>query len=171
MANPLTFTMQQQKQTNWCWAAVATSVADFLGNLNQWTQCKLSNQQLTQTTCCSDGANPNTCNKVSFLENSLLLVQHTSPATPLHAAASEADIKREIDAGRPIGVRIGWNNSGDQGHFVLVTGYVDSPTGFLIVVNDPEKPDGTPGSTYSYTEITQTGYLQKGTWSYTYFTG
>jgi hypothetical protein len=39
MGNPLSLTTQHQAQTNWCWAAVATSVSQFLDNHGSWTQC------------------------------------------------------------------------------------------------------------------------------------
>ena len=42
----LKFTMQQQEQTNWCWAAASTSVSHFYDSSSAWTQCKVANTQL-----------------------------------------------------------------------------------------------------------------------------
>jgi hypothetical protein len=38
----LDFTMQHQQQTNWCWAAVSTSVALFYDPVSTWTQCAVA---------------------------------------------------------------------------------------------------------------------------------
>jgi len=48
MANPLSLRMQHQVQTNSCWAAVATSVSQFLDKPGSSTQCILASQQLNQ---------------------------------------------------------------------------------------------------------------------------
>ena len=41
----LAFTMQDQKQIDWCWAAVAASVGDFFAGQPTWDQCAIANQQ------------------------------------------------------------------------------------------------------------------------------
>src|SRR5580692_292588 len=147
MSNQLSLNMQQQKQDNWCWAAVATSIAQFLDNPTQWTQCALASTQLNQGNdgCCTDGDNPDTCDTIAHLETSLSLVGHRSPAQPNPSPGITGTdvIKQEIDDGRPLGVRIGWDDSLDQGHFVLITGYDDSTANFVVMINDPEKPDGS----------------------------
>ena len=171
MPNPLPFTMQQQKQTNWCSAALAASVADLMGNSNQWTQCKLANEQLSQSGCCDDGSGPD-CNQIAFLETSLSIIRHRRPGggNPAHRAASPDEVRQEINSNRPIGVRVAWPESGDQGHFILISGYDDSTAVFQVVVNDPENPDGTPGKNYSYQDLTERGYLGRGVWTDSYFT-
>jgi hypothetical protein len=167
--------MQHQAQTNWCWAAVAASVSEFLDSQSQWTQCTLASQQLNQLPdgCCTDGSDPDTCNQIAYLEVSFLLTKHLGPnrPNPMEAIAPPEVIKREIDGGRPLGVRIAWGKSLDQGHFILITGYDDSPPNELtLLINDPEHPDGSPASRYSYTGLQQ-GYLSgSGTWTHTYLT-
>lgn len=36
------FSMQHQQQSNWCWAATATSVALFYQPASGWTQCQVA---------------------------------------------------------------------------------------------------------------------------------
>src|SRR4051794_38807258 len=38
----LMFTMETQQQSNWCWAAAATSIFKFYSNSNQWSQCSVA---------------------------------------------------------------------------------------------------------------------------------
>ena len=49
----LPFTMQVQTQSNWCWAATATSVSLFYTSSSTWTQCTVANGELNLTDCCS----------------------------------------------------------------------------------------------------------------------
>lgn len=175
MPNQLNLNMPHQCQTEWCWAAVAISVAEFLGNPGLWTQCSLASAQLGQPDdACfgSDGSDPDTCNKPANLEDSLSLVQHFSSRHPNPASGVPQPqvIKQEIDNGRPVGAKIEWPQSGKQGHFVLITGYDDSVADFSVFINDPEKPDGAPPNPYSLAGLKNSGYQSSGSWTYTYFT-
>jgi hypothetical protein len=113
------------------------------------------------------------------LEDSLGLVQHFSTPSsespnPAPGVPDSSVIVHEIDNNRPIGVRITWDESGDQGHFVLVTGYDNSSADFAVWINDPENPDGAPPSHYSLTALQNSGYQSSsgktGSWSFSYFT-
>ena len=44
----LDFSMHHQQQTNWCWAAVSTSVALFFNPSSGWTQCAVANGELQE---------------------------------------------------------------------------------------------------------------------------
>ena len=167
MENPLNLILQQRKQTEWCWAAVATSVSLFYDASTGQTQCNLVNQQLTQTSCCDDGSSSD-CNKPSRLDWALSLTRNLTRYVQNPAELSE--IRSEIDSGRPLGVRVGWDDSGDQGHFVVITGYDYSQVGQeKIDINDPNDPDGTPPSIWSYQSF-KNGYQGLGRWTHTYFT-
>lgn len=152
----LPFTMQHQSQTNWCWAAVTASIATFLKNQG-WTQCRVVNEDLGQSSCCGNG-DSSQCNVPYFLDKALTHVGNLASyvANPLPIARVES----EIDGGRPIGVRIGWSSGG--GHFVAVTGY----SGTSIV--DVQDPWFGP-STHDYTEFCQR-YLGGGRWTHSYST-
>jgi hypothetical protein len=173
--------MQHQGQTEWCWSAVAICVAQLMGNPGQWTQCSLATAQLNPTNggCCPDGSNPTECNVTTQLEACLGLVQHLRTPTnaspnPTEGVPDPSIIMQEIDNNRPIGVRIAWDESGDQGHFVLVTGYDNSTSDFAVWINDPENPEGAPPFQYSLVALQNSGYQSSsgktGSWSFSYFT-
>jgi hypothetical protein len=124
----LAFLVQHQNQTNWCWAAVTASIAAYYQNKG-WTQCRVVNDRLGQVVCCQDGSST-TCNQPFYLDQALGRVGNLANyvASPL----TMNQIRTEIDANRPIGVRIGWMNGG--GHFITVRGYSDQG---VVDVQDP----------------------------------
>src|SRR3954447_18371272 len=60
------FAMQPQEQTEWCWAAVSTSVAVFFGS-GSWTQCQVASGELHPIDCCGADASGG-CNKPWYLD-------------------------------------------------------------------------------------------------------
>src|SRR5579864_1132867 len=65
------FTIQQQVVDQWCWAAVAVSVALKYEPGTQWSQqCLLANALLNQGTCCDD-PNSQACDQQARLEDAL----------------------------------------------------------------------------------------------------
>ena len=125
----LAFMMQTQQQTNWCWSANTVSIANFYGDT--WTQCAFANAHLGQTTCCGAGG-PTTCNLQSDMVSPLQRAGHL--ASWVAVSPTFAQIRPEIDNGRPVSCRIQWNGGG--GHFVAVTGYLAGSTEF-VAVQDP----------------------------------
>jgi len=117
-SNPLRFTMQQQEQTQWCWAAVSTSVNLYYHPASGQTQCALTNVAMNQTTCCQNGSTVQ-CNQPWFLDQALQIVGNLNAWSAGKAAL--ATVKNEIRACRPFCLRIGWNGGG--GHFVTVYGF------------------------------------------------
>ena len=111
------FDMQAQTQSNWCWAATATSVSRFYWLWSTWTQCRVANGELGRTDCC-DSTVPSACNVPWYLERALT---RTSNFVSTTGQASFQQVRDEIDAGRPVGARIGW--SGGGGHFMVIYGY------------------------------------------------
>ena len=101
----LCFTMQHQQQTQWCWSATATSVAHYYNGASTWTQCSLVNAELGRTDCCTAPSSAN-CNQPWTLNTVLTRVGHLASFTG--GSTSFADVRNEIDNGRPLGVRIGW---------------------------------------------------------------
>ncbi len=116
--NPINFTMQQQQQTQWCWAAVSTSINLYYHPASGQTQCAVANVAMNQTTCCQNGGSAQ-CNQPWFLDQALQLVNNLNAWSPGKAAL--ATVKAEIDACRPFCLRIAWKGGG--GHFVVVRGY------------------------------------------------
>jgi hypothetical protein len=155
-AKSLTFAIQHQRQTNWCWAAVSATVSSFYRN-PRWTQCRVVSDQLNQQSCCSNGSTGE-CNKPWYLDQALQRIGHLNDYAS--GALSWADLKQDIDAGRPIGVRIGWATGG--GHFVAVAGYSDAG---VINVQDPWY--GQASVDYA---TFKTRYHGNGRWTHSYKT-
>src|SRR5215469_8109149 len=89
----LAFNMQHQNQTQWCWAAVTASIAGYYRN-GAWTQCRVVNDQLGQTGCCSDGSSSE-CNQPWYLDKALRRVGNLDDYTA--GSMSINQIKSEID--------------------------------------------------------------------------
>jgi hypothetical protein len=152
----LQFTMQHQQQTQWCWAAVTSSVAAYYQNPG-WSQCRVVNDRLGQTACCVSGASP-TCNRPWYLDQALDRVGELGNyiASPL----TLGQLRSEIDAGHPVGVRIGWSNGG--GHFVAIGGYSGAE---IVDVQDPWFGQ----SSVDYF-VFRTNYQGSGRWTHSYRT-
>ena len=154
----LRFTMQQQQQSNWCWAATSVSIAKFYDPATTWTQCAMANGQLSRTDCCGAGAS-GPCNVYGYLDGSLQRCGHLD-----HWASGTvpyAGVSGEMQAGRPLGIRVAW--SGGGAHFIAATGVEE---GGMVVVSDCGS-----GSTsvVAYTTL-QTAYNGSGTWTDSYYT-
>jgi hypothetical protein len=157
-AASLGFTIQAQSQTNWCWAAVSTSTSLFYNAASGWTQCKVANAELGQTTCCTNGTST-ACNKLWYLDRALTRTGNLRSV--VSGTITFALIQAEINGNSPIGARIGWTGGG--GHFVVIDGF-DSTTQ-SITIRDPLF--GT--STYVLAAFS-TKYRQSGAWTHTYKT-
>lgn len=122
------FLMQHQKQTQWCWAAVTSSVATFYRQ-SAWTQCRVVSTGLGQGACCS-GGDSSSCNRPWYLDKALAGVGSLSSFAA--GALTLADLGAEIDQGRPVAVRVGWATGG--GHFLSLSGCSDQN---VVDVQDP----------------------------------
>jgi hypothetical protein len=128
----LAFTMQRQQQTNWCWAAVAASVAQYYDPGTRWTQCLVANAQWFRTDCCGGGA-AGPCNEYGWLDRALGAVGHLTRVEG--GTSTFAVIDAEIAAGRPVGIRVAWRGGG--AHFVAIYGTGElMATGHYVAVDD-----------------------------------
>jgi hypothetical protein len=77
--------------------------------------------------------------------------------------ASFQQVRDEIDRGRPVGARIGWNNGG--GHFVVIYGYsrIGGTEYFDI-------DDSLNGKSHLSVTVFSSSYQGTGMWTHTYFT-
>jgi hypothetical protein len=163
MPYQLAFGMQSQQQTNWCWAAVSVSIAGYYGTVGPsggpWQQCEVANSQLGQTACCANGATPQ-CNMPWYLDQALTAVGHLA-GPPTAGSSPYSDVQQEINANRPVAVRIGW--AGGGGHFVVLSGYDDNAGNQFLDVEDPwYGPSLVDYSAFA------TAYQGSGTWTHTY---
>lgn len=156
----LAFTMQHQQQTQWCWAAVSTSVSLYYDTSSTWTQCTVVNAELGQTTCCQNGST-SACNQPWYLD---LALQRTGNLDAFAGGTTSfADLRTEIDAGQPLGARIGW--SGGGGHFAVIEGYKPGPGDQRVAIDDPWY--GASDLTYN---TFATSYQGSGSWTHSYTT-
>jgi Papain-like cysteine protease AvrRpt2 len=158
MSVSLLITIEPQKQSEWCWAAVTSTVDHYYDATSSWTQCSLANNQLHQTTCCVAGSSKQ-CNQPWDLQRSLGLVGRLRIA--VETPALYDGIQQEIDEKHPLCVRIGWPDG--QGHAVIIYGY-DDAIGYVFV-GDP---------IFGITKIPYASFLSHyqgdGQWTDSYFT-
>jgi Papain-like cysteine protease AvrRpt2 len=161
MTASINFTMEDQVEDEWCWAANAVSAAEFFGS-TAWTRCLLVNHQFGQTTCC---VNPdsNDCNKPSRLDIALGTVG--CHYTWTGSALTIEQVFTSLSAGIVIEARIGWPDGTGypyvSGHFVAITG-VDTVSAQVYIQDPWYKWDWHAFSDFS------TAYQTSGVWTDTY---
>jgi hypothetical protein len=163
----LTFKIQHQEQTEWCWAAVAASVQQYFEPATEpaleLKQCAIADMVLHTNLCCPY---PEFCNQPAALETALKKIHKwrkslnpdplTGPGT-----LTFAEVQREIDRGRPVCVGIRWYQGG--GHFVVIRGYRVLASGAQqLYIADPDNPSNLVDF-YEFTNA----YYGEGTWNST----
>jgi hypothetical protein len=151
--------MQAQTQSNWCWAATANSVSHFYWFFSSWTQCRIANGELGHSDCCNSPV-PSTCNVPWYLDKALT---RTKNYVSITGQVSFQQVRDEIDAGRPVGARIGWNGGG--GHFMVIYGY-----SIFLGVEYFDIDDPIYGKSHLKVSDFAGNYQGSGTWTHTYFT-
>ncbi|MBC8090196.1 MAG: hypothetical protein H7Z40_23300 [Phycisphaerae bacterium] len=156
----LAFNMQAQTQTNWCWAATSTSVSRYYWNGSSWTQCRVANGELGFSNCCNSMV-PTACNVPWFLDRALTRTRNF--LSIVSGTITFQQVRTEINAGRPVGARIGW--SGGGGHFMVIYGYSTVDGVNYLDIDDP---------IYGKSHLTMadftSDYQGSGSWTHTYFT-
>jgi hypothetical protein len=158
----LALVMQDQSQSNWCWAAVAASVDAFLGGQGSpgvMSQCQVANAVLGQSTCCTNGGS-DACNVDSYLDQALAAVGHSN-GNPYQGTASFDAIRLLTSPpySVPIGVRV---SIGNDGHFLLIVGFIDDQGKQWVHTADPCYGPGT------YDLSAFASAYQGAQWTYTY---
>jgi len=139
------FEIYEQCQTQWCWAAVTTSVLYFFSAPTAdpcLTQCQLVNCILDLEDCCLNGDSED-CN-VPWPTNDPLdkldLLEKYLPNV-----ISFGDLKRELGGancqdGRPVGCGLDALGS-NASHAVVIAGWCEIDQKEKVWVCDPEGPD------------------------------
>lgn len=156
-ANPLAFTMQRQSQSEWCWAATASSVSAFYNPASTWSECLVASSCLTQPCCTA----PAPCNIPYYLNTALTYTGNLNAGGTGAGSATFGAVQTEINGGRPVCCHISWRGGG--GHFVALYGY-DAATQD-VDVGDPLFGD----QTMLYVDFVNR-YRTTGTWDWTYLT-
>jgi hypothetical protein len=178
----LNLNMQPQQQTEWCWAATATSINNFYLPASQLTQCWLVNvvfvvfwyQQMgvpapNTFDCCPD---PGKCNIPWGLTLPLQLCGNNGQA--FGGSDGYGATASQIDLGRLVCAQIYW--SGGASHFIAIDGYtlvtaplrVGGPPEPVLEILHVEDPAYGP-SDVSYTAL-QSSYKGQGAWGWTFYT-
>jgi hypothetical protein len=155
----LFFNMQMQTQSNWCWAATSASVSHFFWFWSTWTQCRVANGELGHSDCCNSPV-PSACNVPWYLDKALT---RTNNFVSITGQVSFQQVRDEINAGRPVGARIGWNGGG--GHFMVIYGYSRFFGMEYFDIDDP-----IYGKSHLAVSDFASNYQGSGTWTHTYFT-
>jgi hypothetical protein len=142
--------MPQQERINWCWAALAVAVQNFLTGAVV-AQCEQANRQLARTTCCDDAA---PCDLQMPLDRNLFALAG--------GAFTFDQVKQRVDLRRPLAAHILWSGGGS--HFVCVDGYDIAGAAPRVSVKDPFYGP----STVPY-DVLRSSYQSTGTWVETYF--
>lgn len=113
----------QQNKTNWCWAAAAKVVINYLTG-TAVSQCALVDSQIALPTGC-----PNNGGAPYQVENIVdsYLASRNKGADWDTGWATSAQLKDQIDSYEPIVVDVKWKSTGDQ-HMFTAYGY-DSTSG------------------------------------------
>lgn len=154
----LSFNMQLQTQSNWCWAATANSVSHYFWRWSTWSQCRIANAELGHTDCCHTPV-PSECNVPWYLDRALT---RTHNFVSIQGPASFSQVRAEINAGRPVGARIGW--SGGGGHFMVIYGYSLIAGNEFFDIDDP-----IYGKSHIPVSEFASSYQGSGSWTHTYF--
>jgi hypothetical protein len=158
--NEILFDMQRQQQTNWCWAATSTSVAQFYNPNSGWTQCLAANGETGRSDCCGAGAS-GPCNVYGFLDTALTRVGRLDRWTG--SVATVAQIENEVTFARPLCLRVAW--SGGGAHFLAIRGHYTVGGTDYVSVDDPIY--GKSDVTYA---VLQSSYQGTGSWTHSYYT-
>jgi hypothetical protein len=164
----ISFSLEDQIGDNWCWLAVAVSTDRHFHLGSILKQCDLATQLIPGASgcCTNNGSVPRKCDQPGALDDALSAVNELAPgANPSAGALLFPQVQAEIDNGRPVGIRIGWDGDPQfNGHFIIVTGYQVLKTKNKLYVQDPLWGDGL----YSYQQVA-TNYLSNdGVWTHTY---
>jgi hypothetical protein len=167
----ISFNMESQEHSDWCWAAVAVSVERFFAPGSTWCQCRMASRMAKREglnvkncgTCESRKRAPRTCNRTWYLDKALKLVGRLK-AKPKPRPLTFAQTERKIKAGRPVCARIQWGGA-PGGHFVVISGCETASSGNRWV--DIEDPFAG-SSTWLYDEFRSNYMYSQGQWSDTY---
>jgi hypothetical protein len=141
--------MQKQWQINWCWAAVAVSVHDFLdpqpAAAPLWTQPTLATALLNQVlpgaglncSVFADAISTTGCNQAEGLDVALTITGNLRKNGFLAGSYLAFDcLQSWVSVGLPVCARIVWRSEG--AHFIALDGCGVTASGQQVVhVQDP----------------------------------
>lgn len=166
----ITFSIEQQKQDQWCWAAVALSICRFYSDHHWRGQCDLVNDIFSDirgnSDCCQNG-DTFPCNMTWSLRDVLSTSHHL--ALPVRGIVSFGGLMQEIEVGqRPVAARIMFSDL-NTAHYIVLVGCAQTLDGKQWVkVADPSMATGNTTS-IEYSTILA-NYRPGAIWDESYFT-
>ena len=158
--NPLPFSIQAQECSEWCWAAVVSSIAAFAQSAQQPKQCEVIDQEAfsphdPSPGCCDAGNrcvpknSSCVCNRTGPVGDALqdygLLTGSSQGQVP---SSSDFDtITQQIDQSCAVVVQVADQSNSDLVHVMVSYGYSGTDT---LIVGDPGDGSSTQ---YSYSEL------------------
>src|SRR5262249_3423759 len=134
----LPFAMEHQCHTNWCWAALAVSIAAFYDSSSAFTQCAVANLELGRSDCCdAPCGTDNVPFNVIHEPGAALNRVDCLDLEIRNEVGSWEKIKEEIENERPVCVRTIWTKGDSAGgaHALAITGYCDASK--TLALEDP----------------------------------
>ncbi|MGQ7853392.1 papain-like cysteine protease family protein [Pedobacter sp. WC2501] len=159
MVESITFNIDKQLKSNWCWAAAAESIARYYGKTEFQDQVQLAWRVLGKECKCA-GVSCSICNIPQFIGEVLEIAGLQKKAIP--EAVSKDQLIEELINQRPVIAVIKWNNSA-TGHLIVVSA-VNCDQHFTVW--DSRQPQM---SILSYQDLLN-NYQGKSTWVNTFFT-
>jgi len=180
----------EQEQLNWCWAATTVGIMNFYNPPTReepdHRQCAVVGRRLGQDVC--GATRGNTIPEEFNVQSGLTLPLHEAGHHVVTFAnqLSFDEITAEIDAGRPVCVRVVWERGFGGGHFAVIAGYSrncpDTDTGSdQMTVEDVLVEDSLFGRSLhtfaSFRRFYQTqlqnedgSEVREGRWTHSYYT-
>ncbi len=154
------FQMEKQDESEWCWAAVSASVDQYFQPDSSLTQCEIVGKVLDVLDSCKHKAK---YDQQASLQEALSVVHRLRKVT---GRLTFEEVQAEIDAGRPVGVMIVWNDANGAAHFVAISGYQMLNSGIRTIdVADPFYPASTDDF-----DLFPATYHGGGAWTFTFLT-
>jgi hypothetical protein len=149
--------METQAESEWCWAAVSSSVDHYFQPDSYWTQCDIASQVIPGDCCVQ----PDLYDEPEKLQDALDVIGRLRNIT---GRLTFEQLQYEINANRPVCVRIEWDGGG--AHFLALSGYQVLSSGVRTVdVADPFYADSTEDF-----DLFPSYYHGGGTWTATFLT-
>lgn len=157
----VSFHIQWQEMTNWCWSAVASSISYHFDENSTWDQVEI----VATTFRYDEQAMPDeSWNRASQIEIGLNIVCCLSRV--INDKISFGDVFRELKGNRPVCVQINWDKN--NAHAVVINGcWLDDQSNAYYRVSDPyhivDCLDFPPQRDISEKQLQK--YLDEGTWT------
>lgn len=155
----LGITMQAQEKDQWCWDASGNTIASYFGYaLSQTKFCQVAHNESGSSCANNQGYLSDQQRVFRYLGFSSTGSYNSNGQT-----LSFASIKAQIDAGSPIGTRIGWSSGG--GHMHVIYGYDNSGGATKVDYGDPWKANSR------YNSMNYSSYRSNNqfTWTHTLY--